>query len=187
MSSLQPDRLMLLYLHLLFSVFALQRVLATDWQVLRGTLRAEELWATHRLLVKLLAALWLSGLALAAIDLGFNPLAIVDRPKLATKFVVVSVLTVNGAFLRWWCFPRLLAGKPMATSEELVVTYAGAVSTVSWMSAAFFGIARPLADWPLARVLSLYGLALGGAILVALVLVAARRHWQRPLRVAIHR
>lgn len=175
MNSLQPERLLFLYAHLLLCVFALQRVLATDWRVLRGTLGAAELERTHRVVVRLLAGLWLTGLTLAAIDLGFDASTLLDRPKLATKFVTVLVLTLNGVVLRAWCFPRLTAGRPLAGAEEALVMCAGALSTASWLAAAFFGIAKPLQHRPLTDGLTVYATIVGGALLAALVLAAAKR------------
>jgi hypothetical protein len=171
MTDLQPERLLLLFVHLLLCAFALQRVLSTDLRVLRGNLQPDELAATHRVVLRLLAGLWLSGLALASIDLGFDPTLLAGRPKLACKLATAGALTANGVLLRRYCFPRLVSGQRLARAEATLVVCAGAVSTSTWLLAAFLGIARPLQAWPLPALLALCGGVVGGAVVVALVVV----------------
>ena len=107
MNLLQAARLLLVFAHLLLCAFALQRLLVTDWRVLRARLGPDELAATHRVMVVLLAGLWASGVALAAIDLGVDAARLAAEPKLACKLLVVGALTANGVLLRAYCFPRV--------------------------------------------------------------------------------
>lgn len=170
MEPLTIFRLVFVYAHLLLCVFALQLVLSTDFRVLREQLSERTLTAVHQRIVQLLAGLWLTGLLVAAIDLGFDPSQIVRFPKTIAKLCAVGLLTANGIVLRYWCFPRMMGGHAPGTAEFLAVMACGAISTASWLMAAFFGIARPLQRWPVASILELFVGALALAVLAALLL-----------------
>lgn len=170
------SRLLLVYLHLLLCVFALQSVLSTDARVLRERIDSRSLLLVHRRLVRLLGGLWLSGLAIAAIDLGFDASLIANAPKTIGKLCAVGVLTANGLLLRHWCLPRLAGPSAVGSAEYLAIMVCGAVSTASWLMAAFFGVARPLQQWSAAACVSLYVAVLVLATAAALMLgVALRR------------
>lgn len=166
-------RLLLLFGHLLLCIFALQRVLQTDVRVLRGLAGAEEMRRTHALLVRLLAGLWISGVALAAIDLNLQFTTIGDKPKLIVKLLTVMVLTANALVLRYRCFEYLATGRTLCSGTGLMVLAAGALSTASWLAAAFFGMARPLQAWPLSVSLGLYAVLIAAALLGAAALALA--------------
>jgi hypothetical protein len=174
-------RLALLYAHLLLCVFALHLVLSTDWRVLRKRISAARLLWVHRRVKLLLAGLWLSGLAIVFIDLGPTLADITGRPKLLAKLLCVSTLTLNALALRWYCFPRLLAERALPPREAGLLMTFGAISTTSWLAAAFFGVARPLAQWSAAGTIGLYLGLLALAIPVALLL-GGRLQQRRPRR-----
>lgn len=163
-------RLVVLYAHLLVSVFALQQVLSADFKVLRHQLQARDLVLVHGRVVWLLGGLWITGLLLAGIDLQFDAALLAAKPKLAAKLITVVVLTLNGILLRWWCFPRLTSRRRMTAFESSLVMALGAASTASWLMAAFFGIAKPLQHWPLGSLLVLYVAVLAAAVAVSQVL-----------------
>lgn len=175
-------RLVLVYLHLLFCVFALREVLVADWQLLRHGLRAVQMHWLHRRILLLLLGLWLSGLAIVALDTGFDPGRLVQQPKALAKLATATLLTLNGALLRHWCFPRVERLPRLPLAERIGVLLAGATSTASWLVAAFFGIARPLREAPLATLLQAYGVVLLAAALVALALALLR--WPRAVPAA---
>ncbi len=106
------------YAHLLPCVFALQRVLVTDWRVLRGTISRNELKRTHGLMIVLLAGRWLTGLALFGIDLGGQTALLVERPKALVKLGVVLLLSANGVLINRWCLPRIVTGRRLALGER---------------------------------------------------------------------
>lgn len=170
-------RLLLIYAHLLLCVFALHSVLSTDWRLLRWRISAQQLGAIHGRVTLLLAGLWASGLAVAAIDVGFDLAELGRRPKLLAKLACVAVLTFNGVLLHRWCLPRLVSAQPLGRVEASALMVCGAVSTSSWLVAAFFGIAAPLQrqGWSLGAFLALYGLLLAAATAVALVLAPRLR------------
>jgi hypothetical protein len=164
-------RVGLVFAHLMLCVFALHCVLSTDWKLLRAIISAQQLQQAHRRVLWLLGGLWATGLLLIAIDTGFDLTQIQTRPKLVAKLVCVLLLTVNGLLLRGWCFPRLVSERPLGRVEAMALMVCGAVSSASWLMAAFFGIARPLQGWDSALAcLGLYWLALGLAVAVALPL-----------------
>lgn len=163
-------KMLLVFAHLMLCVFALHRILSTDWKLLRARIGADELNRAHREVLALLAGLWLTGLVLAGIDLGWDLSNLQHKPKLAAKLVCVMMLTVNGALLRLWCFPRLVSERPLARGEAMALMTCGAVSSTSWLMAAFLGIARPMQSWTLWQCLLVYWLALAAAVPVALLL-----------------
>ena len=160
-------RLALIYIHLLLCVFALHEVLVGDWRVLRRRLTGVDVQALHRRVSWLLVGLWVTGLSVIAIDIDCDVVQLAARPKIVAKLVTVLVLSLNGWLLQQWCFPRLTRLESIGAIEMTLVMLAGAVSTASWLMAAFFGVARPLKDLPLAQLMQIYGAALAAAALVA--------------------
>ena len=167
-------RVVLIYAHLLLCLLALFTVLRTDYRVVTRHISRRRLLQAHRHIVWLLTGLWLTGLAVVVVDLG--PLgitisAMAERPKLVAKLLCVSVLTANGAALRYWSFPRLAAERRLSLREAALVMATGAISLTSWLLAAFYGIAKPLQQWPLAGTLGLYlgsvAVAVGAAFLLS--------------------
>jgi hypothetical protein len=167
-------RVGLLYLHLMLVVPALFLVLKTDLRVLRRCVSAQTMRRVHRRLLWLLAGLWLTGGAVVLLDLGGDLTLLVDRPKLLAKLACVAALTANALVLRHYALPRITARRLLGTAEARWLAVAGAVSTASWLMAAFLGLARPMADWSAAQALGFYGLVLAGAITVALVVCPGR-------------
>lgn len=169
-------RLLLLYAHLLLCVFALYTVLNTDWRLLRSRISAKHLLQAHRRVVLLLAGLWLSGIAIVAVD-GLAQMG--TNPKLLAKLVCVSLLTLNGLLLRHWCFPRLVSNRPLQRAESWALMSCGAISTTCWLMSGFYGIARPLAQWSPGQNLLLLWAALAVALPVALALSGRLREGRR--------
>lgn len=108
-------------------------------------------------------------------DVGGNLAVLAERPKLIAKLVCVLVLTINGLALYLYAMPRITAQRPLAAAERYGMAVLGAVSTASWLMAAFIGAGRPLAAWPLGHVLGLYAAVLLAACAMALVLCSALR------------
>jgi hypothetical protein len=159
-----------LFAHLLLSVFALQSVLSSDWRILFGQVNATQMTEAHWLLLRLLAGLWTTGLLLLVIDVGLDVSELLQRPKLLLKLTCVLILTANGLVLTAWCFPRLTRHQPLTWIEASAIMTCGAVSTCSWLMAAFIGVARPLGHYPFATLMSLYIAAIAGAVVIALLL-----------------
>ncbi len=163
-----------LFAHLLFFAIAVGEILRADWRMFRNnTIDQHALEATARVVAIALAGLWISGLALVYIDTGFDPALIAERPKLIAKVVVVVALSANGALLHTVAFPMLRGGTVANRQSAQICSMLGAISTVSWLYAAFVGVARVIAaKMTLADFLALYGLGLAMGIGVALLVVA---------------
>jgi hypothetical protein len=122
----------------------------------------------HRRIALVLAGLWLSGLAIVAIDLGGDWAQIAERPKLLAKLLCVLALTANAFVLRFYALPRIAALQPMPPAELRLLAVSGAISTTGWLLAAFIGLARPMAEWSAAHTLGLVAASLGTAALMAI-------------------
>lgn len=163
-----------LFAHLIAFAIAVATVLHEDLKLLRRpVVDGARLARAARIVGWALAALWASGAALVVFETGLDVQELLARPKLVAKIVVVGVLTINGAALHRFAFPRLLAG---GEGAGLALAFAlGAVSTASWLAAAFIGAARRVAPLlGLADFLVLYALLLALAVSAALALYATR-------------
>jgi hypothetical protein len=111
-------------------------------------------------------------MAIVALDVRGHWMLVLHKPKLLAKIVLVVLLTANGAVLHRWCFPEMT--RPAGPSRRALagLAVAGALSTTSWLMAAFYGVAKPLQTWSLAGCIGVYALALVAAVPVALVWVA---------------
>ena len=163
---------LLLFFHLLIFALAMSEVLHGDLQLLRCR-SLDPHWLEHisRRMLILLALLWLSGVMLLAITASANPAALLTNAKLATKVVVVAVLTLNGVLLHTIAFPMMLRGARVAALASIF----GAISTGSWLYASFVGVSRVIApEMSLLMYLGLYGVVVSGGVGIALAFVYPR-------------
>ena len=167
---------LLLFAHILAFAFAIVAVLRADLALLTA-LRIDPSWplAVGRPIFALLVLLWLSGGALTVIEYGFDLAAIAAKPKMMAKLTVVTLLTVNGFLLHSVAFPLLARPPRRPRIAALVCTVLGAVSTTTWLFAAFVGEARLIAPhMRYADFMLLYLAALALALGVALWFVRPR-------------
>jgi hypothetical protein len=165
-----------LFAHVVAFAMTLAAVLREDLRWLRGRrIDAAALRRTVRTVSQGLVVLWLTGLVLVAFAASAATATTepwVPGAKLCAKLVVVSVLSLNGWALHRWVLPGLLgsntaSGKARPSRPEWPVVL-GAVSSASWLYAAFVGVARPLAPvLSFAGFMALYGLGLGLALVLA--------------------
>lgn len=129
-----------LYGHVTAFALAFSAVLREDLAMLgaRG-LDLVRLGRTARLLTLSLAVLWATGLGLLAFEYGTDLERLLATPKPVAKLLVVTALTCNGLALHAWAFPGLQAGDAHRAGLAVVL---GATSSVSWVYAAFMGVAR---------------------------------------------
>jgi len=167
-------RVALLFAHLLLCVAALALVVKTDLRVLRRRVSPQTMLRVHRRLVWLLAGLWASGGAVLLLDLGGDLSLLLERPKLLAKVACVALLTANAWLLRRHALPRITAQRVLSPGEAQALAVAGAVSTASWLLAAFLGLAKPIASWSVTEALAFYAVVMLGAALVALMVVPGR-------------
>jgi hypothetical protein len=168
-----------LFVHAIAFAITLSAVIREDLHWLRGGgLGAERLARTMRTVWAGLLVLWASGLVLVAVAAAASPVPWVPSGKLAAKLVVVSLLSLNGLALHAWVFPRLLRTGSLRAEESGhlggLPMMLGAVSSASWVFAAFIGVARPVeAVLPFGGFVALYLLSL----VLALASVLAWLAW----------
>jgi hypothetical protein len=182
---LEFSRLGLVYVHLIACCVALGLVLKSDAVMLRDMIsgdRASELAHMKQMnnlqsVVSLaLVTLWITGTALVTMDAlvkgGWQYFA---NPKIQTKILVVTLLTVNGFALHNLVLPWLQKAGSLVNlsfNRSVVAAFTGSVSAVSWMYAAFMGIGRPLSwKYSLGQLLAAYPLMVAGGFITMLALI----------------
>jgi hypothetical protein len=104
-----------------------------------------------------------------------DPDALMARPKLVAKLLVVIALTANGVALHTFAFPRLGRAGIQERPSVVVPVVLGAISTASWLYASFIGVARVIApSMSLQNFMTWYATLLMVAIIVGLVFVRPR-------------
>jgi hypothetical protein len=164
-------RQILLFGHALMFAFALVAVVREDRALLSATqIDTARLAAAGRQVSALLGGLWLSGLAMIAMQPGLDLAGHLGQPKLAAKLTVVSLLTGNGVFLHLIAFPLLARRQRNPRRVATVCAVLGGVSTATWLYASFVGLARSLAaQMTYAGFIALYAVVLVTGVAVALV------------------
>jgi hypothetical protein len=168
-------RLAVLYVHLIACCVAIGLVLTHDIAMVKALLQgkgpAQEdphvLETLQSTVAVALAALWVTGVAIVALDASVKGWEYFGNPKLQAKIGLVLLLTANGVLLHQTVLPMMQkAGSLLQLNfdQRLLTVFAGAVSGVTWFYAAFMGVARPLAwKYPLLQLLGAYPvLLLGG-------------------------
>ncbi|WP_432722059.1 hypothetical protein R0381_001902 [Jeongeupia wiesaeckerbachi] len=171
-------RLLLIYPHLIACCVAIGATVLADLKIMgqrTGPGDRALLQLVSRVVLIALGVLWCTGLSIIVLDFGHWPAwaELIARPKLISKLIVVSVLTLNGAALHHYALPRLLPASRdqalLCRTQRLRLACIGGVSAASWAFAAFLGIARPLAGkLSTAGFLGLYLAALIVALAVGL-------------------
>jgi hypothetical protein len=179
----------LVYSHLIAACIAITILFMQDLALakLRGRAMSAgaiaELKKSGSIVFYSLVALWVTGLALVALGYTDNPAYIMNQ-KLWAKFSVVCILTVNGIFLHYYCFPRLMSPDGFlrqSKGEQLAVVICASISVVSWLYSCYLGIAR---HWnntaPYGYVMFIY------AAVLCVVLVVAHEIWRGMRREAAY-
>jgi hypothetical protein len=164
----------LLFAHVILFAVAMGEILRGDWRLLRNSaIDIPALEATAQIVLLALGGLWVTGLGLTFLDTGFVPSVMAQKPKLLSKLIVVVALSFNGLLLHMLAFPMLKQDRTARYDLALVCAVLGAISTASWLFAAFLGVGRIIApNMTLAGFLALYGLALAVAVIAAIAVVA---------------
>jgi len=126
---------------------------------------------SHRLIILAMIGMWTTGIALIYLRTGFVFENI--SPKLWTKVIVVTVLSVNSLVISKFAMPRLHAyadvpvmAIPMRSKLPMAVV--SAVSTISWLSALALGAVATLKTQPWDVLLPIFGAAYSAAIIAAI-------------------
>jgi hypothetical protein len=151
-------KLILLYPHLISCCIAIGCIFLFDIKMIMNKFKLDKsafyfLNEISTIVRICLSILWITGLALICFDCGHIPHLsdITNNPKLFTKLIVVSILTINGFFLH-----QLVIKKPKTHFKHIIYSI-GAVSAGSWFYAIFLGIAKPLNNvWGLTEFLGVY-------------------------------
>jgi hypothetical protein len=172
----------LLFVHVVTFAMTLAAVLREDLRLVQTQrIDAPRLLHTARAVSIGLSVLWASGLMLVAIDAATSAGPWLPSAKLQAKLIVVSVLTVNGWALHAWVFPRLWGGAVRIDRGLWPAAALGALSSASWVTASFVGVARVVSPWlPLAGFMALYGTVVAVCVALAWTTLraphSARRH-----------
>jgi hypothetical protein len=166
-----------LFFHVVAFALTLAAVLREDLRLLTTQrIDAPRLLHTARVVSIGLAALWASGLALVAIDAAASTGPWWPSAKLQAKLIVVSVLTLNGWALHAWVFPRLWGVALRIDRSWWPAAVLGAVSSASWVTASFVGVARIVSPWwSVGGFMALYGAVTALCVALALITLQAPR------------
>jgi hypothetical protein len=165
-----------LFLHVIAFAMTLAAVLREDLRLaMTRRIDAPRLLHTARAVSIGLSVLWASGLTLVAIDAATSVGPWLPSAKLQAKLIVVGVLTLNGWALHAWVFPRLWGVAVRIDRRLWPAAALGAISSASWVTASFVGVARIVSPWlSLAGFMALYGAVAG--VCLALALTSLRTH-----------
>lgn len=158
--------------HLFSFAFAIVLVARADLAMLSGAYHAgrRDLAKDARNTAFWLAMLWISGVALIGMGIGFDLAAVMANGKVFAKVTVVAILTLNGVFLHFYAFPLFAGGQGKITNFQILVcSVAGAISSVSWLFASLFGVARKVAPFlSYQNFMSVYLICLAFGLVIAL-------------------
>ncbi len=131
-----------------------------------------------------LAALWVTGIALAVVLAGTSPTFMANEKFWAKVFIVV-MLTVNAGIIHDVVLPRARAqlGRPLfeglSLGDRLIFALAGALSVSSWLFPTVLGAARELNNrTPAHEILICYYTAVAVAFAAILALSYAANAWR---------
>jgi hypothetical protein len=170
-----------LFIHVIAFALTMAAVLREDWRLLMTRrIDAPRLARTARAVSIGLSALWASGAMLVAIDAATSIGPWWPSAKLQAKLIVVGVLTANGWALHAWVFPRLRDGAVRIDHRLWPAAALGAISSASWVTAAFVGVARVVSPWlSLAGFMALYGAVVAACVAMAWATLRAPHGAQR--------
>lgn len=119
-----------------------------------------------------LGLLIISGVGMFSLDVE----RYLSSSKFIAKMAVVTVLTVNAAFLHFWFMPhfRHIAKNELSTRTAFAkkrpwILMSGVVSIVSWLSALTLGAFRSI-SWPAEYILGVYAIVLMCGFAIAFLL-----------------
>lgn len=175
-------RLGIVYVHLIACCVAVGLVLTSDIAMVKQLLKgegskqcSEHLEHLKNVVGLSLVVLWISGIAIIALDASSAGMQYFLNPKLQAKISIVVLLTINGVVLHNLVLPALQKTGSLfklPVSMRNLAIFAGAVSGVSWFYAALLGVGRPLAwKYSLVELMAAYPLMIAGGALAMLTLI----------------
>lgn len=181
---MELTRLAIVYLHLIACCVAIGLVLTSDIAMVRQLLQGDSaglsdhkhMDSLQKTVSRALAVLWVTGVAIIAMDVSVKGLGYFANPKLQAKIGLVVLLTINGVFLHNTVLPLMKkAGSllKLTFNQRMLALFAGAVSGVTWFYAALMGVGRPLAwKYSLVELLAAYPVLIAGGFFTMLALTA---------------
>ncbi|WP_271411407.1 hypothetical protein [Pseudomonas sp. Q1-7] len=187
--TMELTRMGVVYAHLIACCVAIGLVLTSDVAMVKQLFQGrdstaadkEHLHMLKKTVLMALAALWVTGIGIIALDYSQKGAMYFLNPKLQAKILVVMLLTLNGWVLHSVVMPAMdKAGSLLKLNFNArnLALFAGVVSGVSWFYGAMLGIARPLSwKYSLGEIMLAYPLliCLGFAAMSLLVSWAANR------------
>lgn len=187
--TMELTRMGVVYAHLIACCVAIGLVLTSDVAMVKQLFQGrdstaadkEHLHMLKKTVLMALAALWVTGIGIIALDYSQKGAMYFLNPKLQAKILVVMLLTLNGWVLHSVVMPAMdKAGSLLKLdfNARHLALFAGVVSGVSWFYGAMLGIARPLSwKYSLGEIMLAYPLliCLGFAAMSLLVTWAANR------------
>jgi hypothetical protein len=192
-------RMGLVFVHLIACCIAVGLVLKSDFALLKGmlgegrtsdTVHLRDMKDLQSTVADALIVLWATGIALVTFDAALKGggWQYFENPKIQTKIVIVSLLTLNGLVLHNLVLPWLeKAGSVLrlSFSKGVLATFAGTVSGVSWLYAAMLGVGRPLSwKFPIDELMAPYPVLIAGGFMfmTALLMWCKYRPFAAPTR-----
>ena len=181
---MELTRLAIVYLHLIACCVAIGLVLTSDIAMVRQLLQGDSaglsdhkhMDSLQKTVSRALAVLWVTGVAIVALDVSIKGLGYFANPKLQVKIGLVVLLTINGVFLHNTVLPLMQkAGSllKLTFNHRMLALFAGAVSGVTWFYAALMGVGRTLAwKYSLVELLAAYPVLIVGGFVSMLALTA---------------
>lgn len=172
----------ILFIHLIACCFAIGLILLNDIETVNKILKdphsscdMNDLYKVKTVVSLALIVLWISGIALISIEMITKGGVALENPKLQAKILIVAFLTINGVFLHKTILPlieKFGSVLKLPQNNRRLAILVGSISGVSWIYAAFLGMARMLAwKYPLIQLLALYPVMIIGGFITMLVLV----------------
>ena len=160
-----------IFLHLLAACLAIGTIITEDvGMLISRKIDVDRMKSTMQTIKYSLIALWISGTFVIWIDCQGDFGLILEKPKLMAKLSVVALLTANGIALHVLVFPSIIKGLKKTADFAAMSSVLAGVSSVSWIFAAFLGIAKPLEKHlGLHGFIALFGIAVTGAMAIAII------------------
>lgn len=181
---MELTRLAIVYLHLIACCVAIGMVLTSDLALVKQLIKGDSaaridehhMSELQKTVSRALLVLWVTGVAIVALDASVKGWAYFANPKLQAKIGLVVLLTINGVWLHRGILPLMeKAGSllKLTPSHRMMAVFAGAVSGVTWFYAALMGVGRPLAwKYSLVELLAAYPVLIVGGFVSMLALTA---------------
>lgn len=170
---------LIVFAHLITVCMALGSVFVMDIKLLLwrkhkpNKIQLQRMEETQSIANYALIGLWITGAVIILYGYNLEGMKYVLNEKLWAKIFVVFVLTTNGFFLHKIAFPKLKHHALVDIPQPMlaIVMVMGAISSISWLFAAYLGIARHWSySMPILNILVIYACLIITACIGAIVI-----------------